>query len=30
MPHEPSTSVVVCDPVFAEGEQLAMAAFLAG
>ena len=26
MPHEPSTSVVVCDPVFAEGERLALAA----
>jgi hypothetical protein len=30
MPHGPSTSVVVCEPVFAESERLPLAAFLAG
>src|SRR6185437_11189473 len=30
MQHEPATSVVVYDPVFADGERLALAGFLAG
>ncbi len=30
MRHEPSTSVVVYSPAFAEGERLALAGFLAG
>jgi integrase/recombinase XerD len=30
MQHEPSTSVVVYDPVFADGERRALAGFLAG
>ena len=30
MQHQPSTSVVVYDPVFADGERLALAGFLAG
>jgi hypothetical protein len=29
MQYEPSTSVVVYDPAFADGERLALAAFLA-
>lgn len=30
MQEEPSTSVVVCDPLFADGVRLAVAGFLAG
>jgi site-specific recombinase XerD len=30
MHHEPSTAVVTCDPLFADGERLALAGFLAG